>query len=122
MGIAKRYKAESEARDLTVPSGFVFRVRGMTKVEFARVLGGLPLLVKASNDEDQAKADQERNAKLERDIYDEFVDGIVDPETGAAEKVAYDDVLAADLDPVLMSAMRRGGLTGAKADAIRGAL
>lgn len=120
-GIAARYMAELEARDVTVPSGYVFKVRGMSKVEFAEILGGLATLAGRTKDE-VSESERKRSEELERTVYDRFVDGILDPDSGEVEPVPFEKVLSTDMDVLLMSAMKRGKLDGQAADQARRAL
>jgi len=123
--IREMYLAELEARDFTAHSGFVFRVRGVTNVAFAELLSGLPPAVTkngAASDEALSPEMVKRHKQYQKDMYDRFVDGVVDPETNEAELIPFEAVLQADLDPVLDFAMKRGGIGSAKAAEIARAL
>ena len=119
--VAERYMAELEGRDVTVPSGYVFKVRGMSKVDFAEILAGLPSMSGNTKDE-VSESDRKRSEELERTVYTRFVDGLVDEESGEVEPVPFDKVLTTDMDVVLVSAMKRGKMVGPEADSARRAL
>jgi len=117
------YLAESEERDVVVPSGYCFVVAGLTKVEFAEILGGLPPMVKSEDDGETDKARQDRANELEQKVYERCVRGIRDRKSGVVHSaLPYARVLRNDMEPLIVSAMNRGGLGTAQADQVRRAL
>jgi len=113
--ILERYQSESEAREVTAPSGYVFVVRGATRIDFGEVLGAVPSLVHSNGKMADQKTIQARQEAIYRNTFEKYVDGIKDPETGDVVPVPYEMVLANDVPVICEFALARGGLGTDKA-------
>lgn len=121
---AELYLEASAPRDITVDSGLVFRVRGITHLEHGEVLGQIPEMKHSSNGtqiSDDEKKRLEREAQ-ERVTYERFCDGLVDRKTGAVTKIPFERVFPLDFVDIANAIMNVGGLGGAKAAQIRRSL
>jgi len=122
---AQIYLEASQARDITVPSGLKFRVRGMTQAEYGEVMGSLPALVTGEkNGKPRTKDEQDKaeRAAQDRAIYERFVEGLVDRVTGEITKIPYEKLLLNDGVALGLAVMTVGGLDTPKADQIRRSL
>jgi hypothetical protein len=120
--ILEQYIAESDEREVLAPSGYVWLVSGMTKVDFAEMMGGLPPVSSSNGSDSVTKEDEERARKMETWVYEHKVRGVKDPETGEVAKPPADRVLMADWSPVIGASMNRAGLGSANAAEVRRAL
>lgn len=116
------YEAGLEARDHTVPSGFVFRVRGINKAAWGEIQGSVPLLAFSGREnltEEERKQNKERDDRIQRKIYSDYVDGMVDPSSGTVFPApSFDKLRFSDLDSIVVFAMNGGGLDTKKAEQI----
>lgn len=121
------YLGASEARDITVSSGLVFRIRSITNVEYQEAEGTIPEFVTAEDGSKLTDAEKKKLKKREADareraFYERFVEGLVDRVTGKVTKIPYDKLLVNDGIDIGEALMARGGLDTMKAAQIRRAL
>jgi len=113
--ILQRYQRESEAREFTAASGYVFVVKGALREEYGEIMGGIPSLLKPSGRPADQKELTARQEAIYRAIFEKYVVGLKDPETGEVVPISYDMVLTNDVPEVCEFALARGGMGSEKA-------
>lgn len=90
MGSAAAYKARLQPREIEI-DGDVWVVRRMTKAGHARHFSGLQLLADVKGGA-PTKEQLEASERINKAVFEEYVQGIKNPESGEIEPVGYDEL------------------------------
>lgn len=119
MSFLEKYRRATE-RDVTAPSGIIYRVRGLSSVEYGNALSGVPGLLASG---EKSATSLEDVLTMQRKVcgfgtISASFEGEMDH--SASEQVG--DWPASDLASVFLAIQQASGLSGVEADSARGAL
>lgn len=120
MSMVDQYKAATTA-DVEAPSGFRFRVRGLTMVQFGDLIGSIPNVFDVQGESAASSSGQKMNDEYNRKTIESCVLGIVD-DSGGVSTIGYDDLTAGDVTFLVEAVLIRSGVSGRKAEELRRAL
>lgn len=120
MNVLEAYYKATE-REVSAPSGITYRVRGLSSVEYGSALKGLPALL-SSGEKREDGPSLEEVFSMQRAVCGAGTVAIV--YEGQEMVGPFDAALwpALDVATVFLAIQEASGLSGAKADAARGAL